>query len=150
MKKLGRVFNFRHGCIQAVHLLSFEVKLSNLKLKNWNKQLLGFLSLGIALHLITSQLRAVSWIGTLPSKNVSFKKKTKAQRQIKMQTLTNEAQWRCILKTKFGQQLKLKKYFTKFLQFKHLLRFWKKWSYFGATTFSIMAVNKEHLRLWHR
>jgi hypothetical protein len=48
-QNLGRVFNFRNGRVLAVHLLCCGVKLPNLKLKTWPKQLLGSLLLDIAL-----------------------------------------------------------------------------------------------------
>jgi hypothetical protein len=46
---LGRVFNFRNGCVRATHFLRYRVKLLNLKLKTWPKQLLGCLPLDITL-----------------------------------------------------------------------------------------------------
>ncbi len=48
-QNLGRVFNFRNGRVHAVHLLCRRVKLPNLKLKTWPKQLLGYVPLDIAL-----------------------------------------------------------------------------------------------------
>jgi hypothetical protein len=39
----GRVFNFRSGCVHAIHFHYFETKLPNLKLKTCPKQLLGSL-----------------------------------------------------------------------------------------------------------
>ncbi len=48
-QNLGRVFNFRNGRVHAVHVLCCGVKLPNLKLKTWPKQLLGSLPLDIAL-----------------------------------------------------------------------------------------------------
>jgi hypothetical protein len=48
-KNLGRVFKFRNGHVHAVHFLCYRVKMPNLKLKTWPKQLLGFLPLDIAL-----------------------------------------------------------------------------------------------------
>jgi hypothetical protein len=48
-QNLGRVFNFRNGHLQAEHLLCYRVKLLNLKLKTWHKQLLSYLPLDIVL-----------------------------------------------------------------------------------------------------
>jgi hypothetical protein len=48
-QNLGRVFNFRSGRVHAVHLMCYRVKLQNLKLKTWPKQLLGSRPLDIAL-----------------------------------------------------------------------------------------------------
>jgi hypothetical protein len=47
--QIGRVFNFRSGHLHAAHLWCFQVKLPNLRLKTWPKQLLGYLLLDIAL-----------------------------------------------------------------------------------------------------
>jgi hypothetical protein len=47
-RDLGLVFNFRSGCVHAMHLYYFETKLPNLKLKTRPKQLLGSLPLDIA------------------------------------------------------------------------------------------------------
>jgi hypothetical protein len=52
-QNLGRVFNFRSGCVHAVHLLYYGVKLPNLKLKTRPKQLLGYLLLHIVLPATT-------------------------------------------------------------------------------------------------
>jgi hypothetical protein len=46
---LGRVFNFRYGCVPAIHLRCYEVELPNLKLKTRPKQLLGSLRFVIVL-----------------------------------------------------------------------------------------------------
>ncbi len=51
-KNLGRVFNFSSGCVHAMQLYFIEVKLPNLKLKTWPKQLLGSLRLVIALPVL--------------------------------------------------------------------------------------------------
>jgi hypothetical protein len=48
-RNLGQVFNFRSGHLHSVHLWCYLVKLPNLKLKTRPKQLLGSLSLDIAL-----------------------------------------------------------------------------------------------------
>jgi hypothetical protein len=48
-QNLGRVFNFRSGCVHAMRLFCYRVKLPNLKLKTRPKQLLGPLPLDIAL-----------------------------------------------------------------------------------------------------
>jgi hypothetical protein len=48
-QNLGRVFNFRGSHLHATHLWCFHVKLLNLRLKTWPKQLLGYLPLDIAL-----------------------------------------------------------------------------------------------------
>ncbi len=48
-RNLGQVFNFRVGCVHAMHLFSYKVKLSNLKLKIQSKQLLCYLKLDTAL-----------------------------------------------------------------------------------------------------
>jgi hypothetical protein len=48
-RNLVRVFNFINGLVHAVHLFGCRVKLPNLKLKTWPKQLLGSLPLDIAL-----------------------------------------------------------------------------------------------------
>jgi hypothetical protein len=47
-QKLGRVFNTRSGCVCDMHLCCYEVKLPNLELKTWPKQLLGYLLLDFA------------------------------------------------------------------------------------------------------
>jgi len=46
---LGRVFNFRSGCMHTMHLLPGIAIQPNLELKTWPKQLLGSLPLVIAL-----------------------------------------------------------------------------------------------------
>jgi hypothetical protein len=46
---LGQVFNFRAGCVHAMHLCSYIVKLPKLKLKIRPKQLLGLLKLDAVL-----------------------------------------------------------------------------------------------------
>ena len=48
-QNLGRVYYFRNGRLHAVHFLCLGVKLPNLKLKTRPKQVLGSLSLDIAL-----------------------------------------------------------------------------------------------------
>jgi hypothetical protein len=48
-QNLGRVFKFRSGNVLAMQLHCYEVKLPNLKLKTWFKQLLSHLTLDIAL-----------------------------------------------------------------------------------------------------
>jgi hypothetical protein len=49
-QNLGRVFNFRSGHLHAADLWFYLVKLPNLNLKTWSKQLLGSLPLDIALN----------------------------------------------------------------------------------------------------
>jgi hypothetical protein len=51
-QNLGRVFIFRNGRVHAVHFICNGVKLHNLKLKTWPKQLLGSLPLDIALPVL--------------------------------------------------------------------------------------------------
>ncbi len=46
---LGRVFNFRSGHLHAAQFFALSLKLPNLKLKAWPKQLLGFLPLVLVL-----------------------------------------------------------------------------------------------------
>ncbi len=46
-QNLGRVCNFRNGRVHVVDLLSCGVKLPNLKLETWPKQLLGSLPIDI-------------------------------------------------------------------------------------------------------
>jgi hypothetical protein len=48
-QNLGRVFNSRSGCVNAMQLRCSEIKLSNLMLKTRPKQLLSSLPLDIAL-----------------------------------------------------------------------------------------------------
>jgi hypothetical protein len=48
-QNLGRVFNFRSGHLHAATFLVLSVKPSNLQLKTRPKQLLGSLTLDIAL-----------------------------------------------------------------------------------------------------
>jgi hypothetical protein len=48
-QNLGRVFNFKSGCVCAMQLSCFETKLPNLMLKTRPKQLLGSLPLDITL-----------------------------------------------------------------------------------------------------
>jgi hypothetical protein len=48
---LGRVFNFRSGCMHTMHLLPSVAIQPNLELKTWPKQLLGSLPLVIVLPL---------------------------------------------------------------------------------------------------
>jgi hypothetical protein len=55
-QNLGRVFNFRNGRVHAVHFLCYKVKLPNLNVKNWPKQLSGFLLLNI---MLTSSANAL-------------------------------------------------------------------------------------------
>ncbi len=52
-QNLGRVFNFRNGCMCSLHLFYYEAKQPNLKLKTQNKQLLGYLLLAFALPVQT-------------------------------------------------------------------------------------------------
>ncbi len=56
-QNLGRVFNFRNGHVHATYFLYYRLKLPNLKLKTWHKQLLGFLPLDIALPVLPFSLR---------------------------------------------------------------------------------------------
>jgi hypothetical protein len=53
-QSLGRVLNFRSGCMQTMHLLPSVAIQPNLELKTRPKQLLGSLPLVIALpaHLV--------------------------------------------------------------------------------------------------
>jgi len=48
-QNLGRVFNSRSGCMCAMHLICYESKQPNLKLKTLPKQLLGSLPRAFAL-----------------------------------------------------------------------------------------------------
>jgi hypothetical protein len=48
-QNLGRVFNFRSGRLHAATFLLLSIKLPNLQLKTWPKQLLGSLPLVIVL-----------------------------------------------------------------------------------------------------
>ncbi len=48
-RNLGRIFNFKFCHWHAEHCWCYQVKLPNLKLENWPKQLLGYLPLVIAL-----------------------------------------------------------------------------------------------------
>jgi hypothetical protein len=48
-QNLGQVFNFRSGHLHAATFLVLSVKLPNLQLKTWPKQLLGYLPIVIAL-----------------------------------------------------------------------------------------------------
>jgi hypothetical protein len=48
-QNLGRVFNFRSGHLHAADLWCYWVKLPNLNLQTWPKELLGTLLLDIAL-----------------------------------------------------------------------------------------------------
>ncbi len=52
-RNLGRVFYFINGCVRAMHFLHYRVKLPKLKSKTRPKQLLGSLSLDIALPCFT-------------------------------------------------------------------------------------------------
>jgi hypothetical protein len=67
---LCRVFNFRSGCMQTMHLLSSVAIQPNLELKTWPKQLLGSLPLVIALTalmvncVVSSQSKS---LGTSPA-----------------------------------------------------------------------------------
>jgi hypothetical protein len=70
-RNLGRVYNLRNGCLHAMHLLYYGVKLSNLKLKTRPKQLLGSLSLDMALPalIMVKEGRLNLWIGVEQVKN---------------------------------------------------------------------------------
>jgi len=48
-RALGRVFNFRSDCPHTMHLQTSVAIQTNLNLKTWPKQLLGYLPLVIAL-----------------------------------------------------------------------------------------------------
>jgi hypothetical protein len=50
-QNLGRVFNFSNGHLHAAIYLMLSLKLPNLQLKTWPKQLLGSLPLVIALPI---------------------------------------------------------------------------------------------------
>ncbi len=50
-QKQGRRFSFKSGYFCASHLWCYQVKLPNLKLTTWPKQLLGSLLLDIALPI---------------------------------------------------------------------------------------------------
>ncbi len=52
-QNLGRVFNFTIGHLDAARLWCYRVKLPNLNLKTWPKQLLGSLSLDIVLLVLS-------------------------------------------------------------------------------------------------
>ncbi len=54
--KPGRVFNIRSGHLHADACLASFVKLPNLQLKTWPKQLLGYLPLDIALPGLLNEL----------------------------------------------------------------------------------------------
>jgi hypothetical protein len=54
-RNLGRVYNLRNVCLHAMRLLSYGVKLPNLKLKPRPKQLLGSLSLDMALPILIKE-----------------------------------------------------------------------------------------------
>ena len=58
-QNMGRVFNFRSGYVHAVHLLFCRVKLPNLTLKTWPKQLLGSLPIDIVLPAPTNELMEI-------------------------------------------------------------------------------------------
>jgi hypothetical protein len=47
---LGRVFNYKSGCMHTMHLLTSVAKRPNLELKTQPKQLLSSLPLVIVLH----------------------------------------------------------------------------------------------------
>ncbi len=48
-QNLGLIFNSRSGCVRFMRICCSEIKLSNLELKTWPKQLLGSLRLDIVL-----------------------------------------------------------------------------------------------------
>jgi hypothetical protein len=48
-QNLGRVYNFRNGCLYGVHFLCYGAKLPNLKLKTQTKQFIGSLPLDSSL-----------------------------------------------------------------------------------------------------
>ena len=54
-RALGRVFNFRSGCMETMHLLPSVAIQPNLELKTWPKQLLGSLPLVIVLPELTQK-----------------------------------------------------------------------------------------------
>jgi hypothetical protein len=62
--KPGRVFNFRSGHLHAVHLWCYQVKLPNLKLKTWPRQLLGSLLLDSALPALSQCKKSTIDIST--------------------------------------------------------------------------------------
>ncbi len=51
-QNLGRVYYFKYGRVHAVHFIRLGVKLPNLKLKTWPKQVLGSLPLDITLPAV--------------------------------------------------------------------------------------------------
>jgi hypothetical protein len=51
---LGRVYNFRSGCMQTMHLLPDVAIQPNLELKTWPKPVLGSLPLAFALPGLSS------------------------------------------------------------------------------------------------
>ncbi len=60
---MGRVFNFRSGCMHIMHLLPGVAIQPNLELKTRPKQLLGSLPLAIALDARTFSLGWISSLG---------------------------------------------------------------------------------------
>jgi hypothetical protein len=58
-QNLYQVFNFRIGCIHAVHLLCYGIKRPNFKLKTQLKELLGSLLLDIALPTVANAALAL-------------------------------------------------------------------------------------------
>jgi hypothetical protein len=72
-RNLGRVFNFRFGHLHAKHFWYYEVKLSNLKLKTWPKQLVGSLPLVIALPCMLLNLSRLSLHTILKSQKAKKK-----------------------------------------------------------------------------
>ncbi len=72
---MGRVFNFRSGCMNTMHLLPSVSIQPNLELKTRPKQLLGSLPLvfalpGVNLKVVWAEFSTLSW-GILLSSNMS-------------------------------------------------------------------------------
>ncbi len=55
-RNLGRVFNSRSGCINAMHLCCYEAKQPKVKLKTRPKQLLGSLPIAFVLPALMNPL----------------------------------------------------------------------------------------------
>jgi hypothetical protein len=51
-QNLGRVFTFRNVRVHVWHFLCYRLKLPNLELKTWPKQLLGSLPLDMEMNAI--------------------------------------------------------------------------------------------------
>jgi hypothetical protein len=72
-QNMDQVFNFKSVYLHAGHLCCYQVKLPNLKLKIWPKQLLGSFPFDVALSVATSaigtkELQALSMTSLFTSK----------------------------------------------------------------------------------